>query len=162
MDYTSVSLQIELLCWFFLLGIIVGLSFDLYRILRGLMNPGKIATILGDIIFWILVTIIVFGGLIVKNWGSVRGYVFLGILIGFGVYKKIFSSIFVFWFLKGIRSAQYLLVKIFEFVITPFLFLGKKIVPGIKKVVNVVKRVISIPVKIIRDAKRIIPKISRK
>lgn len=70
------------------IGFLAGFLFDIYRVFRGLWRPRKIGTFIGDIIFWIIMTCLVFILLLVGNWGEIRIYVFIGIALGYYIYIK--------------------------------------------------------------------------
>lgn len=72
-------------------GFILGMAFDLYRVLRRLSSPGKWLTIACDSLFWLVYTVWTFVLLLRVNAGEVRFYVFLSIALGFGVYFWLFS-----------------------------------------------------------------------
>lgn len=122
-------------------GIFIGFIYDLYRLFRYFINPKKIATIIGDTIFFILVSIIVLFFLFYSNWAELRWYVFLGFLVGGILYKIFLSNI---------------IVKVFRKIIFIILF-------PLKKVINIKKRFIK---KILKKNKngyrRIIGKIKSK
>lgn len=98
-------------------GIFIGFIYDLYRLFRYFINPKKIATIIGDTIFFILVSIIVLFFLFYSNWAELRWYVFLGFLVGGILYKIFLSNI---------------IVKVFRKIIFIILFPLKKVI-NIKK-----------------------------
>ena len=58
-----------------LAGITLGLFFDLFRVIRGLLRPGLISTPILDLLFWALITPILVLYLVLANWGELRGYV---------------------------------------------------------------------------------------
>lgn len=95
-----VSIQIENFLITVFCGLLVGLLFDGYRVLRGILNPKTLFTDVGDLIFWVVSTMVVFTALLLTNWGEVRVYVFLGLIIGFSVYVKLLS-----------RHITYVLIK---------------------------------------------------
>ncbi|VBB06401.1 spore cortex protein yabq (spore yabq) [Lucifera butyrica] len=73
------------------LGIVLGILFDFYRVLRGIFRPRWIMGTLADLGYWVLAIVVVFGSLLAENWGEVRGYTFLGLIAGIGVYYRLFS-----------------------------------------------------------------------
>ena len=94
------------------IGFLVGIIFDIYRVVRSIWQPKKLGTFIGDIFFWILITFLVFTLLLMGNWGEVRIYVFLGLTLGFAMYIKYFS-------LKGqkfISRFFYVIYKILRFL----------------------------------------------
>ena len=78
-----------------LAGISLGLLFDLFRVIRGLLRPGCFSTPLLDILFWALATPILILYLILANWGALRGYVFIGLALGFFFYRLLLSSMVI-------------------------------------------------------------------
>lgn len=67
-------------------GMLLGVLFDCYRILRGTFNPKAVVTWFTDLLYWLVATAVVFVALVVSNWGELRFYVFIGILTGLGSY----------------------------------------------------------------------------
>ncbi|KJS85678.1 MAG: hypothetical protein JM58_08045 [Peptococcaceae bacterium BICA1-8] len=86
------------------IGFLAGIIFDVYRVFRGLWRPRKLGTFFGDIIFWLVMTFLVFALLLLGNWGEMRIYVFLGIAFGAYLYvhylskrcQKLFRTIFLY------------------------------------------------------------------
>jgi len=115
------------------IGLLIGVAFDLYRILRGLVQPGKIITNVGDLFFWLLVTILAFVLLIFGNRGEVRFYVFIGIAVGLLVYLNLLS--------KHIINA-----------IVCFINLVKRIIELIKRAVAFLVMCVTYPIKIVYRA----------
>lgn len=74
------------------LGWGAGIFFDFYRVLRSFWQPRKLGTFIGDIFFCVLLTSLIYGGLLLGNWGEVRIYVFIGLFIGGSLYFKFLST----------------------------------------------------------------------
>lgn len=74
-----------------LAGMIMGLSFDLYRVARWAFRLGRALTAIFDVLFWILAATLVFAFLLAYSWGEVRFYMLVGFAMGFGVYRLIFG-----------------------------------------------------------------------
>ncbi len=74
-----------------LIGVVAGFCYDLYRVTRGTLKLRKIGTALGDILFWVVLTGVVFTLLLMGNWGEVRLYVFLGLTLGAVLYLNVLS-----------------------------------------------------------------------
>lgn len=98
-----VSIQIGNFLMTVFCGLIMGFLFDVYRVLRGKINPKTLFADLGDLFFWVVTTLMVFALLLLVNWGEVRLYVFLGLLIGLFSYFKLLS-----------RTVNYLLSKVWR------------------------------------------------
>lgn len=71
--------QAVLFLIFVLDGIIIGVIFDFFRILRKSFFTGSIITAIEDIIFWIFTSGIILYTIFVYNNGIIRGYMFLGV-----------------------------------------------------------------------------------
>lgn len=74
-----------------LIGLVSGFCYDLYKVTRGTLRLRRIGTALGDVLFWLVLTVVVFFLLLAGNWGEVRLYVLLGLAIGALIYLKLLS-----------------------------------------------------------------------
>ena len=91
----SIIDQVRLIIFSLLSGIITGVSFDIYRLIRGFENPNKILTIIQDLLFWTLTSIVVFVFLMYTNEGYINFYVYLCLIIEVYLYLKLISRIFI-------------------------------------------------------------------
>lgn len=89
------EMDLMVLIFSFFSGFIQGMIFDIYRRIRRALNPGKIETALGDIIFWIFATLLIFALINTYLMGWVRGYFFAGFFTGFIIYLKTLSRFFI-------------------------------------------------------------------
>ena len=80
---------------FILNGFIIGLLFDIFRILRKTFKTKDYITILEDILFWILTGLIILYSIFKFNNGELRGFIFIGIFIGAVFYLLLFSKLFI-------------------------------------------------------------------
>lgn len=83
-----------------LAGVNLGLFFDLFRVIRGLLRPGLISTPILDLLFWALITPVLVLYLILANWGELRGYVVIGLALGLFFYRLLLSGMvisFLLW-----------------------------------------------------------------
>ena len=87
--------QAYLFLVFILNGIIIGLLFDIFRILRRSFKTPNFITYIEDIVFWIMSTLIVLYSLFVFNNGEIRFYVFLATFFGIIIYSLTLSNICV-------------------------------------------------------------------
>ena len=74
--------QFNIFINFILTGFIIGILYDVFRILRKSFKTLDIVTYIQDIIFWILTGIILLYSIFTFNNGELRGYIFIGILSG--------------------------------------------------------------------------------
>lgn len=76
-------------------GGVVGLAVDLYRLVRRVLRPGRLGTLLGDLAFWLVLTPLVLTGLVLINGGELRAYVGAGIALGAFLYFRWLSRPFL-------------------------------------------------------------------
>lgn len=89
------SLQAKFVIYSLLAGVLTGLLFDFYRVFRGFESIPKIFIIIEDILFWILVSIIVFIFLLYTNQALISGYIYVFIALGILFYLKFISYFFI-------------------------------------------------------------------
>lgn len=73
-------------------GAAASFCYDYYRVVRGVFRLKKIGTCLGDLLFWMVTTAVVFLMLLWGNWGELRLYVFIGLGLGALIYFRLFSG----------------------------------------------------------------------
>jgi len=87
--------QIILFVFSLLSGVLIGVLFDIYRIIRGFEDVGAIITIIQDILFWIATGFIVFIFMMYTSYAYMSFNVFVYVSIGLFVYIKLISKIFI-------------------------------------------------------------------
>ena len=87
--------QAYLFLVFSLTGVVIGILFYFFRILRRSIKTSNIVTYIQDILFWILAGIIVLHSIWYFNNGELRIYVLLGISIGVLLYMTTLSNIVI-------------------------------------------------------------------
>lgn len=87
--------QITIFIFSILSGFLIGLFFDLYRIIRGNEVPGKIITAVEDLLFWTLTGILVFIFMMYTNYAYLSFNIFAYIAIGIFVYFKLISKLVI-------------------------------------------------------------------
>jgi len=70
----------------------VGLLFDYYRAIGAALRLKARGTLVGDMLFWLVATVMGFLLLIWGNWGELRFYVLLGLGLGALLYFQLFSK----------------------------------------------------------------------
>ena len=116
-------------------GIVIGVLFDIFRILRRSFKTADWLTTLQDILFWILAGFVILFSIFKFNNGEIRSYIFVGIALGVLIYMLTLSkyivrcSVIIIKFIKKIISYPVnLIIKITNFlIIKPIKFLVKKI-----------------------------------
>lgn len=114
--------QTYLFAIFLLNGFLIGLLFDIFRILRKSFKTNDFITYLEDITFWIMTGFIILYSIFKFNNGELRGFLFVGIIIGTLMYMLIFSKIFMKVNLYIINLFKKLFYTI---IILPFMFIFK-------------------------------------
>lgn len=89
----EINMQVNIVIYSFIAGIITGILFDIYRIFRG-MNKIKVITIIEDLLFWSLSSLIIFTFLLYMNYAFLTLYVYLFMVISLGIYLRFFSRFF--------------------------------------------------------------------
>ena len=134
----------QLLCLiaFTVTGIVIGVLFDIFRILRRSFKTADWLTTIQDILFWILAGFVILFSIFKFNNGEVRIYIFVGIALGVLIYMLTLSkyivkySVIIIKFIKKILSYPInLILKVSNFVIIkPMKFLTQKISTFFKKI----------------------------
>lgn len=102
----DLNIQFTTILYSILGGVLIGVMFDFYNILRGVNIP-KILIVIQDILFWILTAITVFTFLLYQNYAFLGPYVYIFMIITLLLYL-IFVSPYV------IKFENYLIGKILK------------------------------------------------
>lgn len=129
--------QVYVFLIFILNGFLIGLLFDTFRILRKSFKTSNIITNIQDIIFWILSGLLSIYSIFKFTDGTLRIYIFLGILLGYILYLLIFSKIYIGIFVYILTFIKKLL---YFTIIVPFSF-----------ILRIISKIIFRPLKFIFD-----------
>ncbi|MEG0370988.1 MAG: spore cortex biosynthesis protein YabQ [Clostridium sp.] len=119
----GVSVQLWYFCSTIIAGLIVGILFDIYGIVRGINNPNKIMVAISDILFWVFEALVVFVFLIFTNNGDLRYYTFIGMILGIFSYFKMFSKITRAILIRSIKVISKIFSIIINIICIPFKFI---------------------------------------
>jgi spore cortex biosynthesis protein YabQ len=119
----ELNMQISLVIYSLIGGIIAGILFDIYRAIRGL-NSIPILTIVEDILFCILIALIIFTFLLYTNYAFLTPYVYILITIAILLYFKFISKLFYINEIKISRICS----KVMRIVLKNILYILKIIV----------------------------------
>jgi len=89
----GLNMQMSLVIYSLIGGLIAGVLFDIYRGIRGL-NSMKILTIIEDILFCILIALVIFTFLLYTNYAFLTPYVYILIIIAMILYFRFISGFF--------------------------------------------------------------------
>jgi len=76
-------------------GILVGILYDIYRVIKGKKRNDRLFTSLWDVLFLVSVFIVVMWAVFSSSYGDIRSYVFIGFVVGFYLYEKLLGRIAV-------------------------------------------------------------------
>lgn len=112
-------------------GAAIAFVYDVFRIKRKAVKTSNFITYIEDIIYWIIVAIIMFLVLYYGNEGEIRGYIFIGAIIGAILYALLLSWIVMKIFLTTIKILGIILKAIWKVVSYPFIIIYRVLrVPG--------------------------------
>ena len=84
--------QEQIFLFFFIIGIIIGILFDIFRAIRKSFKSSDTITFIQDIIFVGVSGALVIYSIIKLNNGNIRFFLFLGIFLGIIVYSLTISN----------------------------------------------------------------------
>lgn len=111
-----ISYQLYCFFIFIIIGIISGLIFDIFRILRQTFKTKDFIIYIQDILFWILVGFLMLYGLCAYTNGELRLYLFLGVILGFLIYILTVSKYILKINIKIITFIKNIFKTIFNFL----------------------------------------------
>jgi spore cortex biosynthesis protein YabQ len=83
-------------------GILLGVLFDIYRVLRMRFRPHWLITTTADLLYCLLASAVAFAALLISNWGEFRFYVVIALVSGLFFYYRLASryvmKLIVVWF----------------------------------------------------------------
>lgn len=144
-----ISTQLYCFLTFFVSGIVIGILFDIFRIIRKSFNISDIHTYIEDILFGILLGILLIFVIFVYNSGIIRWYMFISIILGVVLYNLTISKFFIKINVAIVKCVKAVINKILAVIIYPikiFFKLIKKIfnkpftlvIINIKKIKNII------------------------
>lgn len=125
MSYYS---QEQVFIFFFIIGIIISMFFDFFRVLRKSFNTSNLVTFFEDLIFVLISGFLFIFSIIKLNGGEIRFFLFLGVFSGILIYSLTLSRLYVIIF--------YEIIKMCKFIAKIPIFIIKSILICLKKVLN--------------------------
>lgn len=135
-DYTISQAYLFLI--FSIDGILIGLLFDFFRILRKSFKTPDFVTYIEDIVFWFLTGLIILYSIFTFNNGELRAYIFIALFIGIVIYILALSKYIIKINVTIIKFIRSIASKIINILMFPF-----------KIVLNLLKKVIFKPFRFI-------------
>lgn len=117
-------------------GIIMGMFYDLIRIFRKIIPHPNWLIQVEDLLYWITCACFAFIMIYWKNYGQIRGFAFIGILIGGILYFCTLSIVFMkiaTWTIDLIKRAVIRIIKIIlipiryiiKIMLIPYMYIAK-------------------------------------
>ncbi len=138
---------------FILVGFLIGLLFDMFRISRRTFKTSDIVTSIEDILFWLLSGLLIIFSLFKFNNGDIRAYIIVGLIAGISIYILVFSKLIINTLVKIITFIKKIISKIIKIFLIP-INLIKKIFKVLTKPIKILqKNLISKAKKLIKTKK---------
>lgn len=122
---TTITNQIYLFSIYFICGIIIGIFFDLFRILRQSFKTSDIVTYIEDIIFGILTGIFLIFIIFIFDNGELRTFTFIALVLGAILYLLTISRYFIRINVNILTFLKKVIVKTFIIISYPFKIIKK-------------------------------------
>lgn len=119
--------QISCLLLFILIGILIGLIFDFFRILRRSFKTNTIITAIEDILFWLISGFILLFAVFILNNGEIRLYMFFSIIFGLYIYLVTLSKILIKYLVNIICFFKKILSVPIKFIVNIILKIKRPI-----------------------------------
>lgn len=116
----DILFELYVFCKALLLGVCLTVVYDVVRITRRVIKRSVIIVAIEDILLSVVATFIIFNMIYKEIYGNIRGYIFVGILAGMGLYLMSISKYFV-----GITSKYILMVL--QKIINKYKIIRKKL-----------------------------------
>ena len=127
-----ISSEIRLFLIFFISGILIGVFFDIFRIIRRCFKVSDIHTYLEDILFGIITGIFLIFVIFIYNDGNIRLFMFIGLFLGIVIYLITISKYFIKINVLVLTIIKNTVTKTLKVLFYPF----KKVFKLVKKAVN--------------------------
>ncbi|HHV99946.1 MAG TPA: spore cortex biosynthesis protein YabQ [Clostridiaceae bacterium] len=136
----SVENQVYVFLWSIAGGALIALIYDLFRIKRKTIKTGIVAIYFEDLIYWIIVAVVMFAVVYHSNEGEIRGFIFIGTILGVTLYALLLSKIITKFVIFTIRLILRVLKKLWEIIIFPFKLIFKVLSYPAKPLVRLAKK----------------------
>ena len=113
--------QTSLFLIFTIDGVLIGIIFDIFRILRKTIKTSDFVTYIEDFLFWIITSSILFYSIFTYNNGELRFFMFLAVILGFVLYLCTISSYLIKINVKIINVIKRIFLNLFEIIYKPLI-----------------------------------------
>lgn len=102
-------------------GMIIAFIYDAFRIKRKAVKTRNLMIHIEDFVYWMLVAVVMFTVVYYSNEGEIRGYIFIGTVIGVILYIMLLSKIITESSLFIIKVVSSILKFVWRVVTWPFM-----------------------------------------
>lgn len=108
-------------------GALLGLMWDVYRLIRHFFKIGRLGLIVGDVMYWIASLYFGLNIIVYISWGNIRLFILLGFILGGLVYSWLLSDIILGFLINLINFVIILIKKLYIIIISPLKILIKRL-----------------------------------
>lgn len=124
--HISITDQCMYFFWSVLLGIVFGVLYELFRLIRITFCPNKIITAIIDIIYFMICAVLFFLYTLEYGQGMMRLFELIGAAIGLILYLITAGQAVSRILRIVITTIKRVLFFLFKWILKPFIFIGKK------------------------------------
>ena len=132
----EISSYSQYICFLYslVLGVSLGIVYDLFKLDRLLFKRSKIFLFFSDILFWLISAFLIFTFCVIFSNGQIRGFIVLGTLLGFVIYRLTLSKLIFLLvnplkkLVKKLNNRYYKLIEKANDFILKQVFKAKKII----------------------------------
>ena len=132
----EISSYSQYICFLYslVLGVSLGIVYDLFKLDRLLFKRSKIFLFFSDILFWLISAFLIFTFCVIFSNGQIRGFIVLGTLLGFIIYRLTLSKLIFLLvnplkkLVKKLNNRYYKLIEKANDFILKQVFKAKKII----------------------------------
>lgn len=100
-------------------GIMMGMFYDLIRVFRKIIHHPNWVVQMEDLLYWVTCGGFAFTMIYWRNYGQIRSFIFLGIIIGLILYFCTVSILFMKITTKLIKMAKRVINQVIHFILIP-------------------------------------------
>lgn len=120
--------QVYVFLYAILGGAVAAFLYDILRIKRRAFKTGVIIVNLEDILYWIVAAVFLFITVYYSNSGEMRGYIFIGNIIGVTLYEALLSGIIIASSVMIINTVKKILLFLWKIISYPLRLIYKIII----------------------------------
>lgn len=133
----SVANQVYTFLYSVIGGAVIAFIYDVFRIKRKAIKTKSLIIQLEDLLYWIIVSIVMFAVIYYSNEGEIRGFIFIGTVLGVILYVTLLSNIIMKVSLFILKIISRILRAIWIVVSFPFRLIIKILSIPIKLLVKI-------------------------